>query len=131
MRTRKSHPLTILLLMALSSVLLADAQKHEWFGEWSMNHDGHTGMLHISDSKVDCATSVWCDMVISYTDSQGRTYRGRIDGLNDRLQHMAFSISFPGNTQKFDAYIFSWDKTKLAGRTYWGGRTFGFYALKK
>lgn len=44
---------------------------------------------------------------------------------------MAFTINFPGNTQKFDACIFSWDKAKLAGRTYWGGRTFGFSALKR
>lgn len=131
MRTWKSHPFALLLLLALPSALLGDAQKHEWFGEWSMNHDGHTGTLHISDSKVDCATSVWCDMVIRYTDSQGRTHRGRIERLDDRLQHMTFSISFPGNTQKFDAYIFSWDKAKIAGRTYWGGRTFGFYAVKR
>ena len=44
---------------------------------------------------------------------------------------MIFSLNFPNNTQKFDAYLFSWDKRKIAGVTYWGGRTFGFFALKK
>jgi hypothetical protein len=96
-----------------------------------MNHDGHVGTLMITDTKADCASPVWCDMAVRYTDSQGTTYSGKIDSIDDRLQHMAFSINFPRNTQKFDARIFSWDKKKLAGTTYWGGRTFGFYALKR
>jgi hypothetical protein len=44
---------------------------------------------------------------------------------------MVFYVDFQGNPQKFDGYLFSWDKTKIAGITYWGGRTFGFYAVKK
>ena len=43
---------------------------------------------------------------------------------------MRFYINFPNNKQVFDAYLFSWDKTKLAGTTYWHGRTFGFYVIK-
>jgi hypothetical protein len=43
---------------------------------------------------------------------------------------MVFYIDFPDNRQKFDAYLFSWDKSKMAGTTYWGGRPFGFFATK-
>lgn len=80
MRTWNLSRLTLILLLALPSAVLADAKKHEWFGSWSMNHDGHAGTLRVSDSKVDCATSVWCDMVISYTDSQGRTHAAESTG---------------------------------------------------
>jgi hypothetical protein len=109
----------------------ADAQIHEWIGDYNMNHDGLVGTLKISDSKVDCTTSQWCHLVLSYTDSNGNRYNGSIQSIDDRWQHMVFFVSFPQNQQKFDAYLFSWDKSKVAGLTYWGGRTFGFYALKK
>jgi hypothetical protein len=108
----------------------ADAQKHEWFGNWAMNHDGHRGTLTISDSKVDCASSAWCDMVIRYRGSDGVTRTAEIGKIDDRMQHMVFYVNFPGNRQKFDAYLFSWDKRAFAGTTYWSGRTFGVSASK-
>ena len=37
-------------------------------------------------------------------------------------------MNFPSNRKKFDVYLFSWDKLTIAGATYWGGRTFGFYS---
>jgi hypothetical protein len=113
----------------LPTTLYADAQKREWFGKWEMNHDGHKGTLVISDSKVDCNTSPWCDMVVAYT-GDGQKFAGKIVALDDKYQHMTFVISFPGNSQKFDGYIFSGDKNLIAGITYWGGRTFGFFANK-
>ncbi len=131
MKARRLAPCALLALLVVPGFAFADAQKGEWFGQWSMNHDGHVGTLMITDIKADCGGPVWCDMAVRYTDSQGKTHSGKIDRIDDRLQHMAFSINFPGNTQKFDARIFSWDKKKLAGTTYWGGRTFGFYALKR
>ncbi len=112
------------------TTLYADAQKSEWFGSWQMNHDGHVGTLVITDSRVDCATTPWCDMVLSYTGN-GQSFSGKIVTIGDRWQHIAFEISFPGNQQKFDGYIFSGNKNIIAGTTYWGGRTFGFYATKK
>jgi hypothetical protein len=117
--------------VAATSQAAADAQVHEWIGEYDMNHDGWIGTLKISDSKRDCATSRWCHLVLTYADSNGNQRSGSIDRIDDRWQHMAFHISFPGNRQRFDAYLFSWDKNRLAGRTYWGGRTFGFYAVRK
>ena len=95
-----------------------------------MNHDGFAGTLNIMDTKVDCAGPLWCDMAINYVDNKGVRHSGRIERIDSKGQHMVFYINFPGNPQKFDAYIFSWDKGKLAGTTYWGGSTFGFYATK-
>jgi hypothetical protein len=122
--------LTLIGLLLLPANLFADAAKAEWFGDWTMNHDGMSGKLRIFDTKADCASSLWCDMGISYTDSKGVKRTGTIEKIDDKGQHMVFYINFPNNRQKFDAYIFSWDKFKLAGTTYWGGRTFGFYATK-
>jgi hypothetical protein len=120
----------LLLLLLSPAPLLADAQKGDWFGTWAMNHDGFAGTLQISDTKADCPTA-WCDMLINYVDGKGIKHTGSIEKIDDKGQHMVFYLNFTGNRQKFDAYIFSWDKKKLAGLTYWGGRNFGFYALKK
>jgi hypothetical protein len=130
MKKRIMITLSLLSLLLVPVNLFADAQKQEWFGTWSMNHDGFAGSLRITDSKVDCASSAWCDMVLRYVNDKGVTQTGSIETIDSKGQHMVFYINFPGNRQKFDAYIFSWDKRKLAGTTYWGGRTFGFYATK-
>lgn len=123
--------LTLGFLLLLPANLFADAQKQEWFGNWAMNHDGFAGTLRITDTKADCASSEWCDMAVSYVDNKGTRFSARIGRIDSKGQHMVFYVNFPNNTQKFDAYIFSWDKLKLAGTTYWGGRTFGFYATKQ
>jgi hypothetical protein len=123
--------LILIGLLLIPTNLFADAKKTEWFGEWAMNHDGFAGTLRISDTKADCASSAWCDMAILYTDDKGVKHTGTIEKVDDKWQHMVFNINFPNNKQKFDAYIFSWDKSKLAGTTYWGGRTFGFFATRK
>ena len=128
---------SILIVLALVGFLLfppklfADAKKSEWFGEWAMNYDGHIGTLRITELSADCAISLWCDMAISYQGSNRDRYGGRIEKIDGKWQHMVFYINFPGKGQKFDAYLFSWDKQKMAGTTYWGGSVFGFYATKK
>ena len=123
--------LTMAFLLLLPANTFADATKEEWFATWSMNHDGHAGTLIIMDTKVDCAGPLWCDMSIRYVDNKNVTHTGRIERIDNNGQRMVFYINFPGNRQKFDAFIFSWDKGKLAGTTYWGRRTFGFYAVKR
>jgi len=119
----------VLLMLPLRA--MADAEVSDWIGTYNMNHDGHVGTLDIHEIKADCASSPWCAMALKYTDSSGQGYTARIDKIDDKNQHMVFYINFPNNTQKFDGYLFSWDKTKMAGTTYWGGRTFGFYAVKR
>lgn len=127
-------PITILAawlaLLAVPAGVRADAEVREWVGEYCMNHDGQVGTLSIKDSKVDCASSTWCSLVLHYPDGDGNRRNGRIEKIEDRIQHMVFYIDFPDNTQKFDTYLFRWDKSKLAGTTCWGGRTFGFFATK-
>ena len=124
---------TLVLIFALLLPLhtFADAEKWEWIGKYSMNHDGHQGVLTIAEIKADCATSAWCDLVISYQDAKGVKHLGTIEKIDNKGQRMVFYIEFPDNKQKFEAYLFSWDKNKLAGVTYWGERTFCFYAVKK
>ena len=123
--------LTLAFLLLLPATTFADAEKKDWFGMWAMNHDGHPGTLNITDTKVDCAGPLWCDMAVRYVDNRGMKFTGRIEKIDNNGQHMVFYINFPGNTQKFDAFIFSGDKGKLAGTTYWGGRTFGFFATRR
>jgi hypothetical protein len=138
MFTKGGPKMKLRFIMAISITILilpinvfADAQIHEWIGTYDMNHDGWIGTLTIADSKMDCITTQWCSLVLSYVDSKGVKHIGKIDKIDQNWQHMVFHINFPGNTQRFDAYLFSWDKKKVAGTTYWGGRTFGFYAFKK
>lgn len=126
----KRVPWIVVVLSLSTAVAFADARKQEWYGNWAMNHDGHRGTLQITASKVDCASSARCDMVVRYRGSDGVMYRGEIERIDDHLQHMVLYINLPNNRQKFDAYLFSWDNRSLAGTTYWGGRTFGFYATK-
>lgn len=90
----------------------------EWRGMYQMNHDGWVGKLHITLDDV------------TYTNQNGQQFPGSLVLWNQGGQHMRFNIRFPGNTQTFDAYMFSWDKKKMAGITYWGGQIFGFYAFK-
>ena len=95
-----------------------------------MIHDGWQGTLRIRNTKADCMTTSWCAMAVSYKNNKGEHYQGHIEKIDEKGQHMIFHLNFPNNKQKFDAYLFSWDKNKMAGVTYWGGRTFGFYAIK-
>ena len=131
MKKATTLALTLAAILLLPANLLADAQKGDWFGNWAMNHDGFAGTLRIVDRPVDCGGPAWCDMAISYINDRGVRLPGTIERIDDKGQHMVFFINFPGNRQKFDAYIFSWDKGKMAGTTYWGGRTFGFLATKR
>ena len=119
-----------LLVVLAPARTRADAQIAEWIGDYAMIHDGHRGTLRIADSKADCATTPWCHLVVTYTGPDGRRHGARIRQIDQRFQHMALDIAFPGNMQRFDAYIMSWDKARIAGTTVWGGRTFGFYAIK-
>jgi hypothetical protein len=130
MRRRTILIMSSVILMVCATPIFGDATKNEWFGDWQMSLDGRPGVLSIHDSKADCASSPWCEVVVTFTDSDGNRRSATIDRIDDHWQHMVFFINFPGNRQKFDAYIFSWDKRKMAGTTYWGGRTFGFSASK-
>jgi len=118
------------LILFLPHLAYSEIKPTDWIGTYQMNHDGWRGTLVISDSKSGCTTSPWCSFVVSYINDKGVSNTGTIDAIDQQGQHMVFYLDFPENKQKFDGYIFSWDKSKMAGTTYWHGRTFGFYALK-
>jgi hypothetical protein len=124
---------TALLVMLLAIPLRAgaDAQINEWIGDYAMNHDGFQGTLRIGDARVDCAAPAWCRLTASYIDSNGTPLRATIRFMDQAWQHMVLYIAFPNNMQRFDAYLMSWDKNRIAGTTTWQGRTFGFYAFKR
>lgn len=120
----------IAIAITLSTAAQSDATIPEWYGSWAMSLDGRPGTLSITDSKADCATSAWCAVVVNYRPANGALVRGTIVSIDNKWQHMRFRLAFPGNNQTFDAYLFSWDKRKMAGTTVWNGRTFGFSASK-
>ncbi|HEY7191526.1 MAG TPA: hypothetical protein VH436_33480 [Vicinamibacterales bacterium] len=124
---------TALLVMLLAAPLRAgaDAQINEWIGNYTMSHDGLQGTLRIGDSRADCAAPAWCRLTASYIDSNGMPLRATIRVMDQAWQHMVLYIAFPNNMQRFDAYLMSWDKNRIAGTTMWQGRTFGFYAFKR
>jgi hypothetical protein len=130
MDLKKLISILLLSLLFYTCNSFADAVKQDWYGIYAMNHDGWKGELKISEIKADCAGPIWCDMALSYKNHKGESISGEITKIDDKNQHMTFYLNFPNNKQKFDAYIFSWDKKSIAGTTYWGGRTFGFYAIK-
>ncbi|HXV08341.1 MAG TPA: hypothetical protein VD791_09950 [Burkholderiales bacterium] len=103
----------------------------DWLGTYTMNHDGWRGTLTISESKADCASPAWCALVLRYVDADGNARGGRIERMDERRQQMTFTISFPRNRQRFDAYLFSHEPGKMAGVTFWQGKTFGFFAERK
>ncbi|TXR68271.1 hypothetical protein [Bacillus sp. AR18-7] len=97
----------------------------EWEGTYQMNHDGWVGKLNLFPTSL----------TLNYTDQNGKVHPGVINYFRQQGQHMRFTIHFPSHRQVFDAYMFSWDKTKIAGITYWKEDSiyasgYGFYANK-
>ncbi len=130
-------PISLRTCLIASICLLGLAQPaaaitlRDWLGTYAMNHDGWQGTLTIAESKADCAAPAWCALVLRYVDADGNARRARIERMDDRLQQMTFTIAFPGNRQRFDAYLFSHDPGKMAGVTVWQGKAFGFFAQRK
>lgn len=123
--------LILACLLALPRTASADAKIEDWLAQWEFNLDGQSGTLDVHDTKVDCASTPWCGFALVLTDAHGKKTFGTIKKIDDKFQHMSFTVKFDKNDQPFEAYLFSWDKTKMAGTTVWGGRTFGFSATKK
>ena len=125
------RPYSLLACVVLFPLLLrGDASREDWVGDYSINHDGHVGTLSVFASAAGCRSPQCPGLGVRYTDENGATYSGTASALDDNGQHLAFTLEFPGNAQRFDVYIFSFDKTKLAGTTVWGGRVFGVMATR-
>lgn len=118
-------------------------------GTWKMNHDGWQGTLEFDPSdqqanEID-GNCIFKYMVLSGKWSGGAgvnlAVAGTIGGRDDgRLTNepcpasdhrVAFTIAFPGApAQPFEGYVFTHELTLMAGRTWWQGMPFAWYALK-
>lgn len=114
-----------------SHEVLAQMQIKDWIGTYHMNHDGWEGTLVIEDSKRDCNNSPWCALNIRYTDAKGNGRKVGISRFSRDWQHITFQIQFPQHLQPFEGYLFSHNKSLLAGTTVWNNKTFAFYAEKQ
>jgi hypothetical protein len=125
------RPFRILVCLLLCPCpLFAAIGRQDWVGSYQMNHDGHVGTLSVSVSMMKCAKLPCPGLAVQYRDEHGTSYGGTVNALDDEGQHMAFTIAFPGAPQRFDVYLFSFDKSRMAGTTVWGGRVFGVMGTK-
>jgi hypothetical protein len=130
----KYHPAARYFVLFASIIVASTVNAieiNDWLGTYDMDHDGWRGTLIISETKFECARPAWCSLALSYRDSQGNDRSARIEKMDARLQQMTFVIAFPGNRQRFTGYLFSHSPGKIAGVTYWSGKTFGFFATRK
>jgi hypothetical protein len=119
-------------------------QKRDSVGVWNMSHDGWTGVLTLWGEDGDPIEGL-PNLAGNYTSaSDGKThavegymrtwdyFRPQGWGPDHKIE---FFIDFAdtyssGDDQRFEGYIFTQTKDGMAGRTYWHGTPFGFYALK-
>lgn len=119
-------------------------------GTWDMVHDDWAGVLVINApyqklNAVDgqCTfTSYAFDGTYTDPNNQQFAVRGTIGGQDlDRLTNepckqsdhlLEFTIAFPGQpAQRFSGYLFTRAGRGMAGRTWWQGIPFGWYAIKR
>lgn len=125
-----THARLILAALLLTPALHAEATRQDWIGDYTIDHDGHPGTLHITPSRRKCAPGQCTGLDAQYADQNGTAYPTAVNAFDQGGQHLALTVSFPGNAQPFDLYIFSFEKSRLAGTTVWQGRTFGVSAVR-
>jgi len=117
-------------------------QKADFADLFSMNHDGWEGGLDLDAVQGDYIEST-PNMLGSYYSAGGGTYKAYgyvrtwdypIAPGPDWPDHMMkFYVDFNGtpsssDDQLFDSYLFTQDRSMMAGVTYWNSIPFGFYA---
>lgn len=91
-----------------------------------MDQDGWQGTLTITG--FTDITLPWVDLTAvqaSYKAADGTVsaVTRSLDTTNQ--QHLSLTIEFPGNSQPFELYRFSFEIDNAAGTTVWSGTTFG------
>ena len=125
---------TILAVTLASFHLPASAQvrPHDFAGTYSMSHDGWRGTLYLGDGKADCPRPL-CQS--TYTDGNGRRFPVKV--TTSAHQITFYVVGLGGQNadgsggQKFQGHLMTQTKNAVAGTTWWDGRPFGFYAIKR
>ncbi|MCD4825943.1 MAG: hypothetical protein K8S55_15230 [Phycisphaerae bacterium] len=118
-------------------------------GEWDMNHDGWRGVLKISriyryrvERYGNSCGPVW-DISGKYVAHNNKSYPfiGTIGAFDEyhvgstkkRSDHkVEFHIRFSNsNNQHFVGYVYTWDRRRMSGLTWWSGRPFGWNATRR
>ena len=102
------------------------SDRNDWVGNWAMDHDGWQGTLSITAlTDVDVVFWKLTKVTAEYTAANGviSSVTGYLD-LNNP-QCLCLTIAFPGNSQPFTIYKFSWETDNAAGTTVWSGTTYG------
>ena len=119
-------------------------------GTWDMVHDDWVGVLTIDapDQRLNsidgaCAYSSYVvDGTYVGVSGATRSVRGWFQGRDGNWRRsqpcpssnhkFSFTIDFdPVNPQPFEGYLFTWERRRMAGFTWWVGIPFGWYAKKR
>ncbi len=124
---------------------ISPTQRKDAIGNWSMVHDGWLGNLDLWEANGDAIEGT-PNIKGNYTASDGKTHdvQGRMNTWKYRLSpswgpdhkfQFQFKLDFQdtpsaGDDQVFEAYLFTQTLDGMAGKTWWHGTPYGFYALK-
>lgn len=101
------------IYQALAPVFAA-ALMTAWLGDWEINDDGLVATLRVTQRPV-AGTEPGRDLRIEYVNPDDVTFNGWVRKCDPRWHHLSFYVSFGAVSRDFDAYLFKWDKRRLAG----------------
>jgi hypothetical protein len=123
---------TAMLFISLASFhvsISAQIRPGDFAGTYSMSHDGWRGTLYLGDGKADCPKPL-CQS--NYTDSNGRKYPVNVSTSDNQITFYVVGLGTQNPAgQKFLGHLMTQTRDAIAGTTWWAGRPFGFYAIKK
>ncbi|HLK08282.1 MAG TPA: hypothetical protein VKV30_10080 [Candidatus Angelobacter sp.] len=103
----------------------------DWIGEFELNQNGEPGTLVIRNSSQPCAGTPWCGLTIALKGAkETHLQQGHIVSMDTASRRMRFDIVSLSGAQAFEAFLFTGDKSAMAGTFRSGSAIFGFYAKK-
>ena len=89
---------------------------NSWLGRWSMNHDGHQGVLDIQavDAQRNTVSGTY----------QGRPFSGSLHATHRHWITTSLPMQGAG-VQPFELYYHTWENNYFSGCTQWDNRPFG------
>lgn len=119
--------LAVGLLLAWTATAFGQVPKQDFYGTWAMNHDGWTGKLVLRGAGAPGA------LMGEYVggDGQVRAVKGTAES-----HKVVLTIDLKGTTgtaddQAFEGYLFTQNRSAMAGTTKYAGAAYGWYALKE